>query len=267
MIPKDLLVILTSAKQDAALDAAEQLAQRWKSHISALHLSLLPDIGSADLLWAEVVTQLRDAATKDRVAIEQRLARQDAPFDLRRQETMIGSAGSIAGMHALHADLSILTQPEDGFAQAAFEGALFRSGRPVLIMPPQWSGQAPGKRIVVAWRAKREAARALADAAPFLAQAEAVKIVTVDAIPGDYGEGPGRDIATHLARHGLSVELSNLDSSGRAVEGVLLEAADAFQADLIVMGGFGHARLTEFVFGGVTRALMRAAPTPLLMSH
>lgn len=107
----------------------------------------------------------------------------------------------------------------------------------------------------------------LADAEPFLQAADQITVVTVDAQFDGYGEGPGRDICTYLAHKGFSVELRNVDGMGRQAEVALMNEARALDADLIVMGGYGHSRLREFVFGGVTRAMSRSATTPVLMSH
>jgi nucleotide-binding universal stress UspA family protein len=92
-------------------------------------------------------------------------------------------------------------------------------------------------------------------------------VTTVDARPNGEGAAPGRDITRHLARHGVNVELRNVDGLGRASAAVLMDEARELGADLMVMGGYGHSRLRQFVFGGVTRALIAASPVPLLLSH
>jgi nucleotide-binding universal stress UspA family protein len=155
------------------------------------------------------------------------------------------------------------------YRTAVFEGALFGSGRPVLMTPPDWNGETIGKRILVAWNGKRESARALADAMPFLESADHVILATIDAKPDVSGVGPapGADIAAHLARHGVKVELRNLDGLGGDAADMLIAEARASDADLIVMGGYGRPRLSEYVFGGVTRTMAAKSPVPVLMSH
>lgn len=157
----------------------------------------------------------------------------------------------------------------DNWRIAVFEGVLFGSGRPVLLVPPSWKGLELGRNVVVAWNGKREAARALADAAPLLDKADLVTIMTVDAQPSVDGVGPapGADIAAHLARRGLRVEVRNLDGLGRDSSDILMEGAARIGADLIVMGGYGRARLREWIFGGVTRAVIENAQVPVFMSH
>jgi nucleotide-binding universal stress UspA family protein len=218
-------------------------------------------------LWAELVTQARARFARDREAVRKRLDRMDAPVELRQEEAMLGSVEALVAKHAMHADITVMASSSDASVEAAFEGALFKSGRPLLLVPMDKKPASIGKRIVVAWKAKREAARALADAEPFLRGADQVTVVTVDAQFDGYGEGPGRDICTYLAHKGLNVELRNIDGMGRPAEVALMDEARALEADLMVMGGYGHSRLREFVFGGVTRALSRSATMPVLMSH
>jgi nucleotide-binding universal stress UspA family protein len=126
-----------------------------------------------------------------------------------------------------------------------------------------------GENIVVAWNGRREAARALSDADSLIDLAKRVTVVTVDAKPGyeTFGSTPGADIAAHLARRGVNVELRNVDGMGRGDAGAILDECAAVGADLLVMGGYGSSRLQEMVFGGVTRELSKSAPLPILMSH
>jgi nucleotide-binding universal stress UspA family protein len=106
-------------------------------------------------------------------------------------------------------------------------------------------------------------------AMPLLKKASVVVIATVDAIPSaaGHGEAPGRELAAHLARHGVIAEVRNLDGLGRAPERALCDEVMAVDADALVIGAYGHSRAQEFVFGGVTRELLSMAPGPLLLAH
>ena len=143
------------------------------------------------------------------------------------------------------------------------------TGRPALVIPGQGATALPPRRAIIAWNGTREAARAAHDAVPLLAGAEQVTVLVVD--PQSHrsavAEEPGAALARHLARHGLRTEARTVSSAQRSVgEAVLAEAA-ATGAELIVMGAYGHSRLREFVFGGVTEHLLRAMPVPVLFAH
>ena len=117
----------------------------------------------------------------------------------------------------------------------------------------------------MAWNANREAARAVHDAMPLLTHAESVVVLSVD--PQDERHFAGADIATHLARHGVNVEARRSVAPNIPIGDELLNMASDLGSDLMVMGAYGHSRLREAVFGGVTRHLLRHMTIPVLMSH
>ncbi|MBM3560382.1 MAG: universal stress protein [Alphaproteobacteria bacterium] len=123
----------------------------------------------------------------------------------------------------------------------------------------------------MAWNASREAARAVADAMPFLVAAQHVVILSVNPEsgqrPGTHGADPGADIGFHLARHGVKVQASHGVAPDIDPADAILNWASDDGIDLIVVGAYGHARLRELVLGGVTRDMLAASPVPLLMSH
>jgi nucleotide-binding universal stress UspA family protein len=174
--------------------------------------------------------------------------------------------------HARYADLTIVGRPDvattDSIPFALPETLVLASGRPVLLLPPnpQPSGR---RRVLVGWNAGREATRAVADALPFLVKAETVEVLVVDCErnSASHGKEPGADIARHLARHGVEVEVRRMSSGSEDVGRLLLARAAAFGADLLVMGAYGHSRFTELVFGGATRTALHEAPLPVLMSR
>src|SRR5206468_1617267 len=141
--------------------------------------------------------------------------------------------------------------------------------RPVLVLPYAGRFETVGRRVLVGWNARREAARAVHDALPLLRQAESVTVLAIDPVRGAHGHGeePAADLALHLARHGLQVTARQTDSAGLDPADVLLNTAADEGADLIVVGGYGHSRVREVVLGGVTRRLLRTATVPVLISH
>ena len=122
-------------------------------------------------------------------------------------------------------------------------------------------------RVMACWDGSRQAARAIADAMPFLEKAGRVQIVIVSNERGKTDEIEGADMGAHLARHGLKVEVKRIDGVSIDVADALLSHAADSGADFMVMGGYGHSRLREFVLGGVTHTIMRSMTVPVLLSH
>jgi len=143
------------------------------------------------------------------------------------------------------------------------------TGRPVLIVPKVGDWQEIGSRIVIAWNGKREAARAAFDALPFLAQADSVRILTInpDEIDDDEGLTSGADLAVSMTYHGVKAVTVTSHPSDISVGSDLLSRIADESCDLLVMGCYGHSRLREFVFGGVTREIMQHMTVPVLMSR
>jgi nucleotide-binding universal stress UspA family protein len=184
-----------------------------------------------------------------------------------------GATAELVALHARHADLVVLGQadPEDGPPSAAgtVAAALFDSGRPVLVVPYAGTFVTAGRRVLVGWNASREAARAVNDALPLLVGAEVVTVSAVNPRRGldGHGDEPGADIALHLARHGVKVDVEHSAAPEIEAADILLNRASELSADLLVVGAYGHSRLREMILGGVTRSLLRQMTVPVLMSH
>lgn len=168
-------------------------------------------------------------------------------------------------------DLVIIGQPDPDVSAEGLairpEDVVLGSGRPALIVPYIGGSRSPWKRIVVAWDESREAARAVADALPLLMQASAVSIVSIGAkVPG--GElDIGEELRRFLADHDIVAQAERLYPDESSEADVLLSRIADLGADLLVMGCYGHARLREFVLGGLTREILRHMTVPVLMSH
>jgi nucleotide-binding universal stress UspA family protein len=273
---RDILgLVLATEADESVIAATGVLANAGKGRATALLLEAEPEPPYAydptmmSTVWAEMVASAHQAHQEEEKKLRARLQGEARAWTMRTATVFTAGLGDRAAVEARYADLTVMGRPSDPQREAVFEGVLFGSGRPVLIAPPGWRPGAIGRRVVVGWNAKREAARALADARPLIEAADHVTILTIDAKPGamGHGEAPGTDVAAHLARCGLEVEVVNVDGLGRSEAQALIEEAAAREADLLVIGGYGHARLQEMVFGGVTREIVRAAPLPLLMSH
>jgi nucleotide-binding universal stress UspA family protein len=141
------------------------------------------------------------------------------------------------------------------------------SGRPVLVVPHVGVRKAVGGTVLLCWNASRESARAAADALPFLRSAKKVVVLVVEPSRAGHGDEPGADVATWLARHGASVTVQRDIAPDVGVGEVILSRAADHDADLVVMGVYGHLRLREAVLGGVSRTMLSSMTVPVLMSH
>jgi nucleotide-binding universal stress UspA family protein len=182
----------------------------------------------------------------------------------------LAGAGDQFGRLARRFDLAIVGQSEpetSSVEDIIAENTLFASGRPLILVP--YIQKAPLKldNVMVCWDGSRQAARAIGDAMPLLAKAGRVEIVIVTNERGKQDEIEGADIGEHLARHNLKVEVNRITGGGIDVADVLLSHAADSGADFMVMGGYGHSRLREFVLGGVTHSIFRSMTVPVLMAH
>jgi len=206
----------------------------------------------------EAERRFRDAARRFGGRAEWRSSQADAAAAVR--------------LSARYADLVVAGQPEaedDGDLRGLADELVFSAGRPVLFVPYAGRFATLGKRVLVAWDAGREAARAVTDALPFLRRAEAVEVCAFDPEKGrrNHGEQPGADVGLYLARHGVKVTVARQSGAGYDVGSQILSRAADVAADLIVMGAYGHARVREMVLGGATRTLLETMTVPVLMSH
>ena len=176
------------------------------------------------------------------------------------------------GVYAYYADLIVVARPDPADYTAGpprlAESLVLTSGRPIIVFPIG-STVSRIRRILVAWNARREAIRAVADALPLLLRADAVEVLVVEDQHHAAGheQEPGADIVRHLARRGAQVGVRRLSSGGDAMGHLLLSQAISFGADLVVMGAYGHSHLSEWMFGSVTRTVLREASLPVLMSR
>jgi nucleotide-binding universal stress UspA family protein len=167
-------------------------------------------------------------------------------------------------------DLTILPMPErDYLDQWYAESVIFGSGRPSVILPHERkrSGSFALDTVIVAWDFSRAATRAMADAMPILEKAKRVCVLTVTKEKAIDTRRSGVELAKHLARHGADVVLDEVDAKGRSISDVFEAHVTYRNADLLVMGAYGHSRLREFVLGGATKSMLTRPPVPIFMSH
>ena len=174
-------------------------------------------------------------------------------------------------VQARYADLVVVGQaePEPTATPSDLpETVALATGRPVLVVP-HIGARPPGKTVLLCWNASREAARAAADALPFLKAAQKVVVLAVNpkASAAGHGAEPGADAAAWLTRHGVKVTVQRDVAPDADVGAVILSRAADQGADLIVMGIYGHSRMREMVLGGASRTLLGSMTVPVFMSH
>jgi nucleotide-binding universal stress UspA family protein len=269
---KDILVLADEADTAATrLDVAATVAAAQKAHLAALHVMEKPytpaaisrAMPSAVLEWQESLMRERAEAAKKAVDAAQRRSGADIEWRLVRGETI-----PAALLHSRYADLVVTSQTasEDDTGDLMAEELVMGSGRPVLVVPRYGKFQTVGERVLIAWNRTRESTRAVHDAMPFLTKAKSVRIMEVNPDRDDKHIA-GADIAVHLARHGVNAEVGATTAEDIRAGDVLLSRAADLGADLLVMGAYGHSRLREYTFGGVTLHLLQHMTIPVLLSH
>jgi len=163
-------------------------------------------------------------------------------------------------------DLIVMPQPGalPKMPESVFETALFDSGRPVLVVPPGYSGMV-GKRILFAWNGSTESARAISLAMPVMSRAESIDVLSVD---GAMVPGPSSaEIADSLRSHGLNVTSQHVKPGTRTAGQTIVDTAIAGGCDLIVKGAYTQSRLRQMIFGGATSHILSAAELPVFFAH
>jgi nucleotide-binding universal stress UspA family protein len=273
---KDLVVNLGLGAQDPAGNFAVSVAEKFEAHVLGVAFMYDPVIPGSVMggIPPEFIESQRNESKKKAEAavarFEQKAKRAGISYEIRRIEASIAGAAERLGRLARRFDMVIVGQPEREKAAAAEvvdEGVLFESGRPVIFVPYIQKAGLKLDRVMICWDGSRAATRAINDGMPFLEKAKQVEVVIVASKAGRANELTGADIGQHLARHGMKIEVKRITSPDIDVTSTILSYAADSSADMIVMGGYGHSRLREFILGGVTRGLLETMTVPTLMSH
>ena len=276
---KTILVHLhDNTRRQTLLSAGVALARSFDAHLIGLCVQppivVVPGMDSSP---AVIIEEHRTAYRKDmarlETAFETAMHGQTFPSEWQESDAAHDDAATQIIDHGRCADLIVVSQKDANWHYSEYLEApdrlILESGRPVVLLPHTGEVYEFGKRIVVAWNARRESARAVFDALPLLKKASEVIVVWVD--PHEDGEAagdlPGVDICTTLARHGVKCEATQNIQASLDVGSTLLATVKNNAADLLVMGCYGHSRLREFIFGGATRHVLENMTVPVLMSH
>lgn len=274
---KTILSVTGILQSNDDLRAAADLCASTDAHLSAVVVALasLPPIGeyaaivSAD--WLEERTR-ENTKLNERVEEAKALLTQTGiSFDVDAIYTEIAWSDAEIGGRASYADISLIgpgLKLDPQLRMLAIDGCLFKSARPVLLVPSDCKPTLSPRTIVLAWDSRMEAARAARETIDMMKHAEVhVTLVDPQSSYAKSGEEPGADVAAYLARHGIAVTVDRIASGGRSVDEVLNQHAIDVSGDLIVMGGYSHSRLRERIFGGVTKAMLESSKVPVLMIH
>jgi len=275
---KDIIVPID--RTDACMPrvtAAINLALEHGAHVTGVAVVYKPYIPPhAEVEISADVMEMRERALKEAAdeAGAAFMARIDESGVSGEWRSVEGDPIEVLAEQARYGDLLVVSQnPSAGdFLPGGHEmpdRVILSAGRPVLIVPYIYDGAPIGKRAMVAWDAGRMATRAVHDALPLLEKAENVTIMVANPEAGEEGHGdlPGADLAAHLARHGVNATADHSVSKDLDIGELLLSRVADDQADLLVLGAYGHARWRELVMGGVTAHILEHMTVPVLMSH
>ncbi len=278
MTYKTILAVVGVDHSAEDLRAAARVCASANAHLSLLIVKLAasPPIGdfaaAISIDWLNERQREVDKLESCVARATDILTREGISFSVETKYTEAAWADDEIGERARYADLTLvgdglMLDPE--LRSRTIDGTLFNSARPVLVLPKGEPARLDPKTVVLAWNSRLEAARAVREALDLLKGAKIVHVTMVDprSAYGKNGEEPGADIAGYLARHGVSVSVERLPSGGHRVDDVINRFASDVAADLIVMGAYGHSRMRERVFGGVTRSMLENAVVPVLMAH
>ncbi|WP_094037056.1 universal stress protein [Antarctobacter heliothermus] len=276
---KSILTVVTDSELlPSTISHAASLAESYDAHLTALCFGV--DRTQTGYYYAGanamVLQETLSRATKEAEAlaadVREALGRTNAVWGVDHGVAQLADIGRHVASRARFSDLVVLPQPYgDGKGvelEPVLEGALFDGQVPVLVVPDNVEPKARPKRVVVGWNEGNEALRALRCALPLLTTAENVHVVVID--PPKHGPNrsdPGGMVSEFLARHGVKTEVDVLAKTLPRVSDVLLRHVSDLDADMVVMGAYGHSRFREAILGGATRNMLEQAGVPVFMAH
>jgi len=275
---KSLLSVVEVKQSDNDLKIAIDLCSEINAQLSVMVLAVasLPPIGDYPIGTGDVWMKERQqdlAALDARVEeVEMLIKNADISATVIDEYPEPARVGHIIGRRARYVDATIIGPDllaNEILKAKAIDGGLFESGRPIVLIPHGSRSTLRPKCVLLAWDSGVECTRAAREALDIMVAAEEVHVTLVDPDTSSIANGPepGADIAAYLAHHGVKTVVDLLPSGSKSTADVLKQHATDISADLIVMGGYGHARMRERLFGGVTRSMIDEPSFPVLMAH
>ena len=275
---KDIIVNLEHPiARDPARDFAISIAETFDTHVAGVAFAYTPDFPGYTIMEIppDIVARMIAESERSALAAMERFdaaARRSLVSAERRLLKAIGKdAPAIFSTLARRFDLSVFMQSQPNVLDNddMIETSLFQSARPLVIVPYIQNDGLKLDRVVCCWDGSRAAARAFNDALPLLAKAMKVDLLIVlnEKTKSNDTEIRGVEIGTHLARHDVKVQVEAVPAADIDVASVILSYVADNSGTLIVMGGYGHAKLREVILGGVTRDMLKSMTVPVFMSH
>lgn len=275
MAIKAILVHVDSTPAaDTRLALATTLAEQNEAHLIGLHvrpniyIPTAPDFPMPEAYFEEQQNAIDANAAVAKSKFEAATRRSNVATEWREGD---GFPSDVVRKHGRYVDLVIVGQHDpdaNGQSQDLPGGVLLTTGRPILVVPYAMPVKSFAKKVMIAWDDGAPATRAVNDAIPLIARDAKVMVAAVNPEDtGEHGPIPCADICLHLARHGLKAEAISLVAPDADAGDVILARAFDEGCDLLVMGAYGHSRMREFVFGGVTAHVLESMTLPVLMSH
>jgi nucleotide-binding universal stress UspA family protein len=275
---KDIIVNLEHrTARDPARDFAISIAETCDAHVAGVALAYAPDFPGYVMLEipSDIVPQMIAESEKAALAAIERFEAAAKRRLISAEHRLLKSIGADAPLVlstlARRFDLSVFMQSEpDGVDNNdMIETSLFESGRPLIVVPYIQKEGLRLDRVVCCWDGSRAAARAINDGLPLLVKATTVDLLIVlnEKTNSSPNEIRGAEIAKHLARHDVKVQIVTVPAADIDVANAILSYVADVSGTLIIMGGYGHARLREVILGGVTRDMLKSMTSPVFMSH
>jgi nucleotide-binding universal stress UspA family protein len=276
---KDVVVNLEHlASRDPARDFAISIAETFDAHVAGVAFAYDPDflVAIAPELPPDVTSRIVDESEKSALAAIDRFDEAARRSMVSAEHRLIKStwvdAPDVLSNVARRFDLGVFMQSDQDNGidnDDMIETALFDSGRPVMVVPYIQKDGLKLDHLVCCWDGSRAAARTINDALPLLEKASAVDLLIVlnEKTRSGQNEVRGAEMARHLARHNVKVGIESIPAADVDVTNTILSYVADNSGTLIVMGGYGHARLRELILGGVTHDMLESMTVPVFMSH